>query len=395
MSLNLTMNLSDNANSNGIPYIKRIVDLNELLNKKSHFLLGPRQTGKTFLIFHTLKTARVYDLLDTSVFLTLSRNPGRISEELTPQDRFVVIDEIQRLPELLNEVHRLIEKRGVRFLLTGSSARKLRRGGINLLGGRARTKYLYPLTYRELGSRFDLFCAVERGLIPSIYFSDNPRADLQAYAGSYLQQEIVAEGATRNISAFSRFLRVAALCNGTIVNFTNVANDAQVARTTVYEYFEILRDTLILYELHAWRKSKKRKPLASSKYYFFDIGVVSALQDRQFRQGTPEFGEAFETYLMHELMSYTNYLSGEPLNYWRSTSGYEVNFIIGDHTAIELKAKQNLSPADIKPLRALAEEKKLIRYLCVSLEPRMRKIGDVTILPYKKFLEALWNGEYS
>ena len=395
MPLNMTMNLSYNANSNGIPYIKRIVDLNELLNKKSHFLLGPRQTGKTFLIFHTLKTARIYDLLDTSVFLTLSRNPGRIAEELKPEDRFVVIDEIQRLPELLNEVHRLIEKRAVRFLLTGSSARKLRRGGINLLGGRARTKYLYPLTYRELGSRFDLFCAIERGLIPSIYFSDNPRADLQAYAGSYLQQEIVAEGATRNIPAFSRFLRVAALCNGTIVNFTKVANDAQVARTTVYEYFEILKDTLIIYELPAWRKSKKRKPLASSKYYFFDIGVVSALQNREFRQGTPEFGEAFETYLMHELISYSNYLSGVPLNYWRSTSGYEVDFIIGDHTAIEVKAKQNLATADIKPLRALAEEKKLIRYLCVSLEPRMRKIGDITILPYKEFLETLWNGEYS
>ena len=389
------MNISNNTFNGEIPYIERIVDLNELLNKKSHFLLGPRQTGKTFLISRTLKTARVYDLLDTSVFLALSRNPGRIAEELTPQDHFVVIDEIQRLPELLNEVHRLIEKHRVRFLLTGSSARKLRRGGINLLGGRARIKYLYPLTYRELGDRFDLLRAVERGLIPSIYFSDNPRADLQAYAGSYLQQEIMAEGATRNIPAFSRFLRVAALCNGTIVNFTKVANDAQVARTTVYEYFEILKDTLIIYELPAWRKSKKRKPLASSKYYFFDIGVVSALQNREFRQGTPEFGEAFETWLMHELISYSNYVSEEPLNYWRSTSGYEVDFIIGDHTAVEVKAKQNLAPADIKPLRALAEEKKLKRYLCVSLEPRMRKMGDVTILPYKKFLEALWNGEYS
>ena len=389
------MNISNNTFNGEIPYIERIVDLNELLNKKSHFLIGPRQTGKTFLISRTLKTARVYDLLDTSVFLALSRNPGRIAEELTPQDRFVVIDEIQRLPELLNEVHRLIEKHRVRFLLTGSSARKLRRGGINLLGGRARIKYLYPLTYREMGDRFDLLRAVERGLIPSIYFSDNPRADLQAYAGSYLQQEIVAEGATRNIPAFSRFLRVAALCNGTIVNFTKVANDAQVARTTVYEYFEILKDTLIIYELPAWRKSKKRKPLASSKYYFFDIGVVSALQNREFRQGTPEFGEAFETWLMHELISYSNYVSEEPLNYWRSTSGYEVDFIIGDHTAVEVKAKQNLAPADIKPLRALAEEKKLKRYLCVSLEPRMRKMGDVTILPCKEFLEALWNEEYS
>ena len=378
-----------------IPYVERLVDLNVLLDKKSYFLFGPRQTGKTFLIRHTLKNIRVYDLLDSSIYLALSRNPGRISEELSPQDRLVAIDEIQRLPELLNEVHRLIETQGIRFLLTGSNARKLRRGGINLLGGRARTKYLHPLTYKELNRNFDLFLAIERGLIPSIYFSDEPRADLQAYAGSYLQQEIVAEGVTRSIPAFSRFLRVAAFCNATIVNFTNVANDAQVPRTTVYEYFEILKDTLLLYELPAWRKSKKRKPLASSKYYFFDIGVVAILQDRVFRAGMPEFGEAFETYLMHELTSYSDYISGERLSYWRSTSGFEVDFIIGDHTAVEVKAKGNLSPNDFKSLRMLAEEMKLNRYKCVTMEPRRRKVGNIVILPYREFLEALWNGEYA
>lgn len=381
--------------SDSVAYIERILDLPGLLKKKSHFLFGPRQTGKTSLIRHSLKGVRVYDLLDTSVYLALSQRPERLSQELTQQDRVVVIDEIQRLPQLLNEVHRLIEERGIRFLLTGSSARKLRRGGVNLLGGRARTKHLHPLTYRELGSRFDVIRAVERGLLPSIYFSDDPRADLRAYAGSYLQQEIVAEGVTRNVPAFSRFLRVAALCNGTIVNFTNVANDAQVARTTVYEYFEILKDTLVLHELPAWRKSKKRKPLASSKYYFFDVGVVAALQGREFRPGTPEFGEAFETYFMHELLSYSDYVSGEPLSYWRSTSGFEVDFIIGDHTAVELKAKENLSPNDVKPLLALAEEKNLKRYLCVSLEPRPRKLGGVTVVPFREFLDKLWGNEYS
>ena len=387
--------MSNEEQYSSAPYIERIVNLSALLEKKSHFLFGPRQTGKTFLIRKTLEGVRVYDLLDTSIYLALSQNPGRIAQELTPKDRFVVIDEIQRLPILLNEVHRLIEGRGVRFLMTGSSARKLRRGGVNLLGGRARTRYLHPLSYRELSDRFDLFRALERGLLPSIYFSDDPRADLQAYAGSYLQQEIVAEGATRNVPAFSRFLRVAALCNGTIVNFTNVSNDAQVARTTVYEYFEILKDTLVLYELPPWRKSKKRKPLASSKYYFFDVGVVAALQGREFRPGTPEFGEAFETYLMHELISYRDYISGEPLTYWRSTSGFEVDFIIEDHTAVEVKAKENVSSRDIKPLRALAEEKKLKRYLCVSLEPRIREFEGVTVLPFREFLEALWSGEYS
>ncbi len=387
------------ATSKRIPnrsvYIERLLDLPSLLKKKSHFLFGPRQTGKTSLIRHSLKGVRSYDLLDTSVYLALSQNPSRISQELDPQDEIVVVDEIQRLPVLLNEIHRLIEERGIRFLLTGSSARKLRRGGVNLLGGRARTKYMHPLTYPELGSQFDLFKAIDRGLLPSIYLSDDPRIDLKAYMGSYLQQEIVAEGATRNIPAFSRFLKVAALCNGTIVNFTNVSNDAQVPRTTVYEYFEILKDTLLLHELPAWLKSKKRKPLVSSKYYFFDVGVVAALQAREFRRGTPEFGEAFETYLMHELVSYSDYVSGEPISYWRSTSGFEVDFILGDHTAIEVKAKENLSNHDVKPLRALAEEKKLKRYLCVSLEPRRRTLENLTLLPFREFLEALWNREYS
>ena len=376
------------------PYIDRLLDLRVLLEKKSYFLLGPRQTGKSSLIAHRLKGARVYDLLDTSVFLALSHNPGRLAEEITGKDRLVVIDEIQRLPELLNEVHRLIEHRGIRFLLTGSSARKLRRGGVNLLGGRARTKYLHPLTYRELGDRFDLQRAITNGLLPSVYLSDDPRADLNAYAGAYLQQEIVAEGATRNVLAFSRFLKVAALCNGTIVNFTKVANDAQVPRTTVYEYFDILKETLVLHELPAWRQSRKRKPLVSSKYYFFDVGVVAALQGREFRSGTPEFGEAMETYLVHELLSYRDYVSGEPLAYWRTTSGFEVDFILGDHTAIEVKAKKNVSPHDLKSLRALAEERQFKRYLCVCLEPRARAVDGVTVLPYREFLDALWGGGY-
>lgn len=366
-----------------------------LLGKKSYFLFGPRQTGKTSLIRHTMKGVRVYDLLDTSVYLALSHNPGRIAEEITHEDNLIVIDEIQRLPELLNEVHRLIEERGIRFLLTGSSARKLRRGGANLLGGRARTRRLHPLTRGELGDRFDLSRAIGQGLLPSIYFSDDPHADLQAYAGSYLQQEIVAEGATRNIPAFSRFLRVAALCNGTIVNFTNVSNDAQVARTTVYEYFEILKDTLILHEVPSWRKSKKRKPLVSSKYYFFDVGLAAALQGRPFCPGTPEFGEGFETYLAHELACYSDYVSGEPFCFWRSTSGFEVDFILGDHTAVEVRAKGNVSSKDLKPLQMLAEEKGLKRYLCVSFDPRPRTLDTVTVLPYQQFLDALWGGEYS
>ena len=380
---------------NGAPeFIPRTLDLHSLVRRKTHFLFGPRQTGKSFLIRHQLREARVYNLLDTSTFLLLSQNPGRLGQEIGPREKVVVIDEIQRLPILLNEVHLLIEERGVTFLLTGSSARKLRRGGVNLLGGRARTMYLHPLTSHELGGLFELSRALYRGLLPSIYLSDDPDADLAAYAGTYLLEEIVAEGATRNIPAFSRFLKVAALCSGTMINFTNIANDAQVPRTTIHEYFEILRDTLLLHEIPAWRKSEKRKPIRTSKYYFFDVGLVGHLQGRKPVPRTREYGEAFETFIMQELISYRDYRSHDTVSYWRSTSGYEVDFILGDHTAIEVKAKENVSADDLKSLRAIIEENKLKRCLCVSLEPRTRRVGGITILPYREFLENLWDGQY-
>ncbi|MBI5508371.1 MAG: ATP-binding protein [Deltaproteobacteria bacterium] len=375
------------------PTIARALDLLALVAKKSHFLLGPRQTGKSFLVKQSMPGIRVFDLLDHATYLALSQNPNRLEQELRPRERVVVIDEVQRLPDLLNEVQRLIEARGIRFLLTGSSARKLRHGGVNLLGGRARTKYLHPLTRGELGSHFDLARAMARGLLPSIYFSDDPRADLEAYAGAYLQQEIVAEGATRNIPAFSRFLRVVSNTNGTMVNFTNIASDAQVPRTTIYEYFEILKDTLILRELPAWKKSRKRKPLCTSKYYFFDVGVVGALQGRPFVPGTREFGEAVETYVFHELSTWSDYVSGEQLGYWRSTSNFEVDFLIGDHTAIEVKAKESVSPQDLKSLKALKEEGVCKRYLCVCLEPRPRTVEGVRVLPLLQFLDELWGGK--
>jgi predicted AAA+ superfamily ATPase len=375
------------------PEIPRALDLRSLLAQKSHFLLGPRQTGKTFLIRKTLGDVRVYDLLDSRTFLALSRNPGIIAEEIG-DEKLVVVDEIQRLPELLNEIHRLIESRRVRFLLTGSSARRLRSGGVNLLGGRARVRHLHPLTSAELGRHFDLRRAVARGLLPSIYFSDDPRADLAAYTGTYLQQEVLAEGITRNAGAFSRFLQVAALCNATMVNFTAVSNDAQVPRTTVYEYFRILEDTLLLHELPAWRESTTRRPIVSSKYYFFDVGVVGSLQGRDPQPGTPEFGVAVETLLMHELLSYVDYRSGEPLRYWRSASGYEVDFLLGDHTAIEVKAKPTIAAQDLRSLRALADEKRFKRLVCVGLHARPRRADGIEVIPLSYFLEALWAGEY-
>lgn len=381
--------------SHSTPSVPRALDLRALLERKSHFLFGPRQTGKTTLVRASLPEARVYDLLDSSVYLALSREPARIAEEMGAATRIVVIDEIQRLPELLNEVHRLMEERKVRFLLTGSSARRLRRGGVNLLGGRARVAHLHPLTSQELGRDFDLARAVERGTIPSIYFSDDPRADLEAYAGTYIQQEVVAEAAVRNVPAFSRFLGVAALCNGTLVNFTKVGNDAQVPRTTVYEYFEILRDTLLVHEVPAWRGSKKRKPIASSKYYFFDIGVAAQLQGRLIRAGTPEFGAGLETYVLHELLAHRDYRGAASVSHWRSTSGFEVDFILGENVAIEVKATSNVTAADLKGLRALAEEGRMQHYLCVCLEKTRRTVDGVAVLPCHEFFSGLWAGEFA
>ncbi len=245
-----------------------------------------------------------------------------------------------------------------------------------------------------MGEHFDLARAVARGTIPSIYFSDEPEADLDAYAGTYLQQEVVAEGAVRNAPVFTRFLHVAALCNGSIVNFTKVANDAQVPRTTVYEYFEILKDTFLLRELPAWQLSIRRKPVASSKYYFFDIGVVSQLQGRAIRAGTPEFGEGFEACIMHDLTAYVDYRSGDDIRFWRSSSGFEVDFILGDHRAVEVKSTRTITNDHLKGLKALAEEKQLKRYLCVAMVDRPRIVDGISVLPWQHFLEALWADEY-
>jgi predicted AAA+ superfamily ATPase len=376
-------------------YIPRALDLAKLAGRKSLFLFGPRQTGKTALVRHALPQARVYDLLDADVFLTLSRRPAQLGEELGPSDRLVVVDEIQKLPVLLDEVHRLIEQRQVRFVLTGSSARKLRRGGVNLLGGRAPSWTLHPFIYRELGSAFDLTRALDRGLLPAIYFSDSPREDLRAYVGTYLKEEIAAEALTRSVPAFSRFLEVAALSHGTMLNFTTVASDAQVPVSTVREYFHILEDTLLARTVPAWTKSRRRKAISTAKHYFFDVGVVRQLQHRSgLARRSPEFGEAFESFIFHELSSFIDYTEPMPLAYWRSTSNFEVDFVLADATAIEVKGKEPVGERDLRGLRALKEEGLLKHYLVVSLERRPRTVDGIRVLPWQDFLEQLWAGAF-
>jgi predicted AAA+ superfamily ATPase len=289
----------------------------------------------------------------------------------------------------------LIEERGTHFLLTGSSTRKLRRGGVNLLGGRALIKHLHPLSFSELKGKFDLTTALNHGLLPSIYFSPMPDEDLQAYVGSYLKEEVASEGLTRNIPAFSRFLEVAALCNGQIINYAKIANDAQVARTTIQEYFEILKDTLLAYELLPWKKSIKRKALSTSKMYLFDTGIVRTLQNRvHVRPGSPEFGELFETYIFHELKTFCDYSDIAGLHYWRSQSGFEVDFILAEKTAIEVKSSRTIGAQDLKGLKALMEENSLKNYILVCFDKTPRKVDGINILPWNIFLTNLWNGEY-
>lgn len=375
-------------------YTPRTLNLIDILKKKSCFLWGARQTGKSTLIYHTLQGHPLYNLLDSRTLLRLSQAPERLGEEMG-NAKIAIIDEIQMLPELLNEVHRLIEERGTHFLLTGSSARKLRHGGVNLLGGRARTRILHPLTSHELGTRFDLLHALDVGLLPSIYFSDSPYEDLAAYAGDYLKQEIAAEGATRNMPAFSRFMEVAALCNGQQINFTKISNDAQVPRTTIHEYFQILLDTLIAFELPAWQKTRTRKAISTSKFYFFDVGVARILQHRRGLQArSPEFGDAFEAHMHHEIRAFLDYTGTEGLAYWRSTAQHEVDFVVMDQLAVEVKAKATVTAQDMKGLKALKEENLLKHYALVCQEEKPRVHDGIHVLPWQTFLDQLWAREY-
>ena len=259
------------------------------------------------------------------------------------------------------------------------------------MGGRAREKHLFPLSCRELGEHFDLKRALNFGLLPSIYLSDEPEEDLASYAGAYLKTEIADEGATRNIPAFSRFLEVAAISNGQMLNFTKVANDAQVPRSTIQEYYGILKDTLIAYELPAWKRTVKRKPVGTSKYYFFDVGVARFLQNRSVvAPGSKEFGECFEAFIGQELKVYSEYKGHGPLAYWRSTAGHEVDFIVDDKVAVEVKATAHISRDDLKGLRAIREEKKLRQYIVMCFVDTPRVVDGIHVMPWRMALDQLW-----
>lgn len=372
---------------------RRTLDLTVPRDGKVRFLVGPRLAGKTTLVRQAFPDAREIDLVDPATFFHLSREPERLGREVDGHD-VVIIEEAQKVPELLPQVRRLADQRGTRFVLTASSIRRLKGDDFALFGGEQAVSRLYPLTWPELGDRFDLERVLSRGTLPAIYFSDTPDADLGAYAGTYLQREICAEGAARSISSFSRFLGVAAHCNGRYTNFTEVANEASVPRTTVYEYCELLTDTLTIRELPAWTGSKLRKALVSGKSYFFDVGVMGAFRGQINRPGDPGFWDALETYVMHELNAWSDYMSGASIACWRCASGFEVDFVIDGRIAVDVQAKTAIAPRDLRGLRALAEEGVMRRLVCVSLERERRRVDGIELMPLTDFLLALWNGGF-
>lgn len=371
----------------------RQLNLRELLKKKSFFLFGPRSVGKTTLIQEQLPEAVVYDLLDNRVYSELLRRPSIIEERLQG-DRPVVIDEVQKLPQLLDEVHRLIQRTGQRFVLTGSSARKLKRGGANLLAGRAWTARLFPFTSVETPA-FDLERHLNRGGLPQVLFGDDPRRELSEYVANYLREEIQAEAVTRNIQAFAEFLDLIALTNGQEINYESLASDCQVSPSTIKSYLQILEDTLIGFTLPGYTKTKKRKAISRGKHYLFDVGVTNTLARRSSILPKSElFGAALEHFIILELRAYLSYANrSEQLCYWRSVSQFEVDIVVGDRLAIEVKSTELVSEKHLKGLLALREEGLVEKLLVVSLdpEPRRHQTG-IEILPVAHFLKKLWSG---
>ncbi|MEK7384629.1 MAG: DUF4143 domain-containing protein [Elusimicrobiota bacterium] len=361
----------------------------------SCFLWGARQTGKSTLLQGLFPDSLKYDLLRFDEYGRLRSNPSRLREELLacpPGNRPVVIDEVQKIPELLDEVQWLIVNRHIQFILCGSSARKLKRGGANLLGGRALRFELFPLVYPEIPD-FDLLRALNNGLLPRHYPAANPADLMRAYVGEYLKEEIAAEALARNIPAFSQFLEAAAFSNGEVVSYQNIASECGVSGPTVKQYFQILEDTLLARFVPSFQKRPKRRVIQAPRFYFFDLGLANFLLKRgRIAVGSEAFGKAFEHFIYQELAAHSHY-SGlhYPISYWRTSSQLEVDFILGDHqVAVEVKGGGQVAPHHLKGLKAFREEYQTRQAIVVSLDPKPRIIDGISILPWADFLTELW-----
>ena len=376
---------------------QRQLNLHNLLKNKSFFLFGPRATGKSFLIRHEFRdSAIVFDLLRSDLYLQLSAQPHQLESMIDAASNFeyVVVDEVQRVPMLLNEVHRLIETRNIKFLLTGSSARSLRQQHVNLLAGRAWEANLFPLVSTEIPD-FDLMRYLQLGGLPAVYSSEKPAEELHAYVDTYLKEEIQAESLVRKIPSFARFLKLAALTSGNILNFSSVANDAGIPISTVREYYHILEDTFIGFLVPAWTKTMKRKAMSTAKFYLFDCGVKHTLSGVQSLEKTSDvYGRAFEHFIALELRAYLSYRRlRSPLSYWQSQQHQEVDFIVGDDIAIEVKSADKIHDKHLKGIRLLKQENICKKYMVISHDLIHRKEEGIDIIHWKYFLEKLWNDD--
>jgi predicted AAA+ superfamily ATPase len=364
----------------------------------SFFLWGPRQVGKTFFLRHEFPEAIYIDLLQSTQFVKYSNNPGVLGEELKARKsgNLVIIDEVQKVPALLDEVHHLIETTGQVFGLCGSSARKLKRGQANLLGGRALRFEMFGLTTTELAEKFDIVRLCNAGNIPNHYLSDRYWDLLESYVSDYLKEEIMAEALVRHLPSFSNFLRAAAICDSEIVDYTNIASDCGVKSPTVKNYYQILIDTLQGFSLPAFTRKPKRKVIHAPKFYFSNVGVVNWLSRRRLLEpGSTEFGKAFENILVNEIRAWNSYHKrGHELAYWKLTSGAEVDLVIEElGVAIEVKSSRSISNKHLAGLRELAlDQPKFKRRILVSMEETSRITSDdIAIYSLKDFLNLLWN----
>ncbi|MBI5602792.1 MAG: ATP-binding protein [Deltaproteobacteria bacterium] len=375
---------------------KRLFDL-KLPPGKSAFLWGPRKVGKTYWISHNLPGVEIIDLLKTDVLAEYITRPALLRERYLNHKGLIVIDEVQKIPAILDEVHWLIENKNLSFLLTGSSARKLRRGHANLLGGRAWRRTMPPLSSMEV-TGFNLERIMVSGLLPPHFLSPNPIEDLRSYVADYLKEEIIAEAITQNIPAFNEFLRVAAITSSELINYVNIGRETGVSHKVVRTYFDILEDTYLGFRVSPWKKSKTRRMITTEKFYLFDVGIANYLARHQPKIGSPDFGKAFEHYILMELKAYQAYRNPEmAITFWRTSTGREVDFILDDKAlALEVKGSFRLHESDIGSLQALLEDGPVKKCCLVCLEKQPRQLTkNIEAIPWPMFIERLWNGEFA
>ena len=380
-------------------FFERNLNLQKLLGQKSHFLLGPRSTGKSSWIKQSLSFRLYFNLLERELLREFLLKPSILRERIVAEKvgpkEIVVIDEIQKTPLLLDEVHALIEEKKIHFLLTGSSARKLKRGQANLLAGRAWMAHFFPLAWKEIND-FDLIRYLNFGGLPQIYTSPFPDKEMKNYVNLYIKEEIQEEGLIRKFDQFLVFFDSIGLMNGETLNYQGWSSDTGIPAKTLQGYVQLLEDTLMGFQLPVFRKTKKRKSFSKSKFYLFDVGVSNFLAKRSgIREKSREFGKAFEHFIIQECRCANSYLEKNwELTYWRSLSKMEVDLCLGTDWALEIKGAERVSGRHLKGLKALREEGLFSNYGVVSLEKNKRVSEGITIWPWREFLDLVWKSSH-